>query len=320
MSPYDDALAGTEDPLDKIQGLLDLWANAGSGEVDEKVTKEAPTVSDAPAPVRLREEQPEEAPPAPKAPPPVPPPEIPPDVRPMTGAVGATRPTSGAPGEPDWEKLQRDLQAAEGRAGTSRLINQVYATVSPNQHFHADMNAGASDIAAARAPLEMAQARQSFERNQQALDASTAAATANAAKAGLATQEMDPNSPVSQRARSAVRSFFGKTNLLPPDFDTFSAREVDAFIKNPLTQLSQQQSNERVAATKLEPIKAEAARKTEAAATAAEGEKTSLAAEALLLASDPRVKAMGWTPEKLAQLDRKGIEGVRREVETYKAP
>jgi hypothetical protein len=65
---------------------------------------------------------------------------------------------------------------------------------------------------------------------------------------------------------------------------------------------------------------AETQRKGTAATAAAEAEAASVENERHALLRDPRAKAFGLTPEDIGKLDRKGLEGVRKQIETVKQP
>lgn len=145
-------------------------------------------------------------------------------------AAGWTPKASASAAEPDWNALQNRLQEAENRAANSRAATQSFAAVSPNQHFHYDPNIGSEDVAAAKAPLEMAQAKQAYDTKQVGLEG---AQKSQASAAALA----DPNSPQSQRSRASVQSFIGDTAKLPSDFESYSAADVDRYLKTfmPLT-------------------------------------------------------------------------------------
>jgi hypothetical protein len=63
---------------------------------------------------------------------------------------------------------------------------------------------------------------------------------------------------------------------------------------------------------------AETQRKGTAATAAAEAEAASLEDERHALLRDPRAKAFGLTPEDITRLDRKGLDAVRKQLETTK--
>jgi hypothetical protein len=65
---------------------------------------------------------------------------------------------------------------------------------------------------------------------------------------------------------------------------------------------------------------AETQRKGTAATAAAEAEAASVENERQLLAHDKRLGMLGLKPEDVGKLDRKGLEGVRRQIETVKQP
>lgn len=148
--------------------------------------------------------------------------------------------TGSKPG-PDWKALEDNLFNAQFRAQGSRAAEQMFANVSPGG-YRTDPGRFEAQVEAAKLPMEMAQQKQVFERNQQQLDTSKAQAKASA-------EARDPNSSQSQRAREALKTFFKGTDL-PPSIDSWSAAEVNAFIKDPLLDLAKLRNTQEVAGTK----------------------------------------------------------------------
>lgn len=240
-------------------------------------------------------------------------------------AAGWTPKASASAAEPDWNALQNRLQEAENRAANSRAATQSFAAVSPNQHFHYDPNIGSEDVAAAKAPLEMAQARQAYEGKQESIDTER---EKGAAEASL----RDPTSAESQRARDSFKAFF-KDSPPPENFDQFSADDVKHYAIDPLGTVSKIRTEQDLQKFRLaeadkfarsaDLADATAKTKSDAAAKTSADEATSLAIERQVAAADPRSQritnpATGkpFTADDIAGLDRKGLDAVRKQLET----
>lgn len=269
-------------------------------------------------------------------PPPMPPPEIPtepwaklkyeleqqhqPKEDPLAAkmtSVGWAPKESSAP--PDWEQLQKNLQDAQGRAEAMRTVQQSFHAVAPR--FQADPNAGAEDIAAAKAPLEVAQDKQRFEAQQQASQAQQIAAHEKLLADAKSQARLDPTSTESQHARDALRPLFERAGGVPEGFEKWNAEDVDQHAKL-LTPIAGQLTQEHIAQGK----EAAAAAEKKAAADAKQAEKDKNAAaeaksledERSLILSDPRAKTMGIKPEQLDGLDRKGLDEFRKQLDSIK--
>lgn len=229
---------------------------------------------------------------------------------------------SAAADEPDWKKLQSDLQAANDRANMTRTIQQSFHAVAPR--FQEDPNAGAADIAAAKAPLEIAQARQNYAKTQETIDTEKEKGAAEKA-------DLDPTSPVSERARNAYKAFF-KDSPTPEGFEQFSAADVKRFAEDPQATLAKLKTEQDLNAFRLaeadkfrrsaDTADTNAKTKADTATKAAADEATSMAIERQVLAGNPDLKripnpATGkpFTTEDLAGLDRKGLTAIVSEVE-----
>lgn len=223
-----------EDVLKQVDDLERGW-NQDTDPATGLLTPPKPAADAAPSnPLRLRDAAPElppaDASPVQKLEPTVATQPMEPNAvklpAPMEPSAMNPPPPAGAtvpPGQPDWAQLQKDLQAAQGRAENTRTIGAMLEAAAPR--FHAPANAGSEDIAAAETPLKIAQEQQAYELRQEQL---------KGMQEKPATS--DPNSAVSQRARDAIKTFFKGTEL-PASIDSMSADEVGKFIKDPLLDL-----------------------------------------------------------------------------------
>lgn len=128
--------------------------------------------------------------------------------------------------EPNWNDLQNQLQGAQQRAGMSRAVQQGFQAVSPDHGFRADPNAGSEEIASAKVPLEMAQARQNYQREAAQTSDILAQEQSRLAASKLAESERDPNSPSSMRQKEFIKKFFGDTGLPVGALDGLSAADI----------------------------------------------------------------------------------------------
>lgn len=161
-------------------------------------------------------------------------------------AAKAPVPGMPAAGEPDWKQLQANLEGAQNRANWTRIQDKSFATNMPAGTVHVDEHAGENDIAAARAPLEIAQARQKYGLEQAQLEDTKAQAEQRKAATGLGAAERDANSPQSQKARDALKTFFKGTEL-PAGFDTWSAADVKQYTAGDLLPLSKMKLTQDIA-------------------------------------------------------------------------
>lgn len=116
----------------------------------------------------------------------------------------------------DWKQLADRLRNAQQRAQMSRSAEQMFANVAPG--YRTDPGRFESQVAMARAPLELAKERQAFERRE--LDTLGAKA-----KSAATAAESDPNSLQSQKAREVLKSMFPGTSLP----DNMSAADIKRF-------------------------------------------------------------------------------------------
>lgn len=141
-------------------------------------------------------------------------------------------PADGAKG-PDWDALQKGLQDAEHRAESTRAINAALHAVAPR--FEGPANAGAEDIAAARAPLEVAKERQAFEHQRMLADQALLEQRKKA-------ERDDAKSAESARQREIFRLRFPGVN--PKSLDQMSAAELEELTKSQIP-LEKDASEER---------------------------------------------------------------------------
>lgn len=154
------------------------------------------------------------APPAFSAPPPA---SARPDIR-TTATAKAPPPRKGPL---DWGELVERTKRGALVDDVVNSGNSMLAQMGP-PGWQFKPNASDSSEKLARLPLEMAKEQQGMESRQLAGDAQRAKLEATAAAA-------DPNSPQSQRAREAFKTFLGDTAPLPEGFDSWSAADVKSF-------------------------------------------------------------------------------------------
>ncbi len=143
---------------------------------------------------------------------------------PSGGAAGISQPAGASAGAPDWQDLANRLNNAQMRASGTRAAEHMFANAGSHGAYQPDLQGGQWQVEQAKAPLELAQARQQYEAKDMAMQAQKALG-------GVKAAEADPNSLQSQKARAAIKSFFGDSIPLPPDFDSWSARDAAAFAK-----------------------------------------------------------------------------------------
>lgn len=213
----------------------------------------------------------------------------------------------------DWAKLQADLQAAERSADSTRLVDRVLAASDPTGRLHADPNAGAGEVAAAKAALEAPREQQQMEHAQAQSEHDKLQQEAAAKATAKAAELDDPKSAASAAAREKAKALYADTGKLPPDFENYSSNQVEKFLTE-VAPIAGHQSQERIAKSKEEAAAAakhdEAAAKEKAAAekaAAAEAAKAadveSLgAAKQLWLKTSPYAREHALTPADLADI------------------
>lgn len=238
-------------------------------------------------------------------------------------SVGWTPSVSAA--EPDWEAMQKQLVSAQRAASTGRSVENMLANAGNTGAYRTDPGRFEEQANIAKVPLEIAQARQGYEKGQEALDTEKEKGAAEKA-------DRDPTSPVSERARNAYRAFF-KGSPEPEGFDQFSAEDVKRFAEDPQAVVSKRKTEEDLQAFRLAEANkfsraADAAEAKQAAADAkvakdAADEAGSMAIERQVVAADPRLQripnpATGkpFTAEDLNGLDRKGLAAVSKQLES----
>lgn len=206
-------------------------------------------------------------------------------------SMPAAKPAAG--GGVDWQGLADNLSRAGLLTRQTKDADQALMNASGGR-YKADPNYDAG-MGQAKQPLELAQAKQTFE----AKDAQTAALKA---KTGATAADHDPNSLQSQKARNAFKAFF-QGSTLPPDFDSWSAADVSSLGKSAKPVTTYEDQYHRALASQAEELAKERARKGAAEDTAAAGAAASLDDERKLL-----VSKYGFTPEEVGKLDRKGLD------------
>ena len=139
----------------------------------------------------------------------------------MQSPSGQPRALFPQDGEPDWKGIGERLKWAELAKGSSETYENAFANAGSMGAYRPNAAAGEAGVAVARQPLEMAQAKQGYEQREANLGATRAKSAANAA-------DRDPNSLQSQKARAAMKAFFGDLKL-PEGSDNWSAADWKQF-------------------------------------------------------------------------------------------
>jgi hypothetical protein len=277
---------------EKLQSMFSQWEGERPGATDVSAPPipgaapdyAQPPMDDSPPPLRLR-----------------PPPESPATsmpANPTTAGVGqgplSPSPQAAVPGQPaasldvprgtapDWQQLGDNLKRAESNAGSSRDAEHLFANIAAGWGIgHHERTDYGGDVAEAKAPLELAQARQQFEGNE-------TKSKALAAQAGVKAAENDPNSLQSQKAREALKSMFAGSAVKLPNIDSWSAADIGKFAKTgDLAHLEQSRAASAAKATE-DAARATAADEKAAAATKElEGSRKAYAKELKGLGIDP---------------------------------
>lgn len=214
-----------------------------------------------------------------------------------------------APGrsEPDWGALQEQIQAAERSADLDRSIDAMLHAAAPG--FVPPPNIGQGAVAAARLPLEIEKHRREVENADRARSAKLLEDTRAAAL-------NDPSSPESKRAQEAyLARFEGDPRLAPSGVKQMSANEIEKLTGGSVALSGQKVAADKAAAEQKRKDDEATTKKTKAEGDAA-AETTSMADEVAALLVDPRAKKLGLTKDMLDGLNRKGLDGVRRQMES----
>lgn len=246
------------------------------------------------------------------------------DLEAKMGEVG-WKPKAGTAGglDVDWEALQNDIQRAERGKDTTKLVNAALAGAGTGQVFHPPSDAGEGEAAAARAPLDVMKSRLAFEEQQRKADADLLAKH-------KAAELDDPNSAVSKRAQEDfAQKFGGDSRLVPAGLKQMSANEIKALTGTATSLTGQKNSADiakanKEAAASLERAKADERNKDDAVKQAEAERKRGEEAESVksqraILKKDPDAKKLGFTPEEIDGLDRKGIEDVYKRIDDFKS-
>ncbi len=164
----------------------------------------------------------------------LPPPE---QLRPQPATVGAGAvggmPRGGSlsrrplPAQPtassalDWKELGDRMNKAHVADDVSRSSEHYLANAANPGAYREKRDVG-ENVAAAKLPLELAQAKQGLERGELANEAARS-------KIGADTADRDPSSLQSQKARESFKAFFGGTVQLPAGIDNWSAADIKRF-------------------------------------------------------------------------------------------
>lgn len=162
----------------------------------------------------------------------------------------------------DWKGLSDRLANAQRGASTSRAAEQMFANIVPG--YRTDPGRFEGQVKAAEQPLAMAKERQAYEGRDLAQKAQAGALKAKAAMD-------DPNSLQSQKAREAIKAFFGDMKL-PAGFDGWSANDVQKFASS--GTLDRVADNQRASAAKAAAAQAAADKSAKGDAELAQMRKT----------------------------------------------
>lgn len=220
--------------------------------------------------------------------------------------------TAAAPG-PDWEGLQRQIQAAQRGADTQRTIAAMLHAAAPG--FQIPGNIGEGEVAAAKLPLEIEQHRRQYEAAQRAQNEKLLADA-------KAREYSDPNSEISKRAQERYATAFGSDpRLVPAGLKQMSAAEIEK-MTGTATTLTGQKNTADVAAAHMkaahdEKVAAEAAKQAQKDKDAAKEEE---AVKALREATkaDPDFHYLGIKPEVVDGMNFKTLEEERKRLDDFR--
>lgn len=194
-----------------------------------------------------------------------------------------------ASGEPDWNKLTHDLKWAQNDAMSRRNVDHLLATVTPDGRYKMDPGSYEAEVSNARLPLEMAQARQGWQKGQNSINLDEEAKRAAAA-------DRDPTSPQSRRAQEAFKNFFGDSKYLPSNISQLSAAELKQYTGGDILPLMKMSNAEQIVKDKANGI----------AKTLADDKQST----SLLYKDHPEV-----IPEIMAAADQAGLSRVQSALE-----
>ncbi len=228
---------------------------------------ELPAAPATDALVRLRDDEPAETP-------------KPPGVGPVGMKAPPSSPASDRPDPSslDWKGLDARLKAAQLGQSSSRNYENMFANIGAQSGYRPNPHAGDVGVDMVKGELDLAKAKQ----GQESHDLNMAKAkSANAAKAAMA----DPNSLQSQKARDAIKSYFGDSVPLPKGFDNYSADDIQQFASSgKLAQVAQMKNAAADDARK----SAGAKEKADAEAGALENSRKAFAKDLIAMGVDPQ--------------------------------
>lgn len=146
------------------------------------------------------------------------------DIKPELTKPGTLpEPPKKSDGSPDWDKLNHDYLQALSEEKRQSAEGNLLRNISINGSYHPATDAEIG-VKEALAPLEMAKHRQEWAKAQFPIDTST--------------QDRDPDSGRSQKARDAFRSYFGDEADKIPNFSGYSSQDIQDLLEKPGIQLA----------------------------------------------------------------------------------